>query len=153
MQFDPIPPNCCQTFLVSAQYSEKGVKVYRTDINTKSAEKMLTIETEGLCTCVTQLSKSCIALSSNEFIEIWDLRTETLKTTFGGHTDIIFCIKLLKPSASIFASSSNDKTIRIWKANNRSCLKVIDTLQLGGVYSMIEINGKLITACSDHTMK
>ena len=41
---------------------------------TKSAERMLSIETEGICTCVTQLSKSCVAISSNELIEIWDLR-------------------------------------------------------------------------------
>ena len=86
-------------------------------------------------------------------IEIWNLKTETLKTTFGGHTDIIFAIKLLKASASIFASSSNDKTIRIWKANTKTCLKVIDTLQLGGVFSMIEVNGKLVTSSQDHTLK
>jgi WD40 repeat protein len=94
----------------------------------KSTEKMLSIETEGLCTCVCQISKSILAISSNELIEIWDLRSESLKSTFGGHTDIIFSLKLLKASASIFASSSNDKTIRIWKANNRTCLKIIDTL-------------------------
>jgi WD40 repeat protein len=120
---------------------------------TKSVEKMLTIETEGLCTCVCQLSKSTIAISSNDLVEIWNLKSETLKATLGGHTDIIFCLKLLKGSASIFASSSNDKTIRIWKANTKTCLRVIDTLQLGGIYSMIEVNGKLITACADHTMK
>lgn len=33
------------------------------------------------------------------------------------------------------------------------CLKIIDTMQLGGVYSMIEVNGKLITGCTDHTLK
>jgi WD40 repeat protein len=120
---------------------------------TKSVEKMLTIETEGLCTCVCQISKTLLAVSSNDIIEIWNLKTETLKDTLGGHTDIIFGIKLLKASASIFASSSNDKTIRIWKANTKSCLKIIDTMQLGGIYSMIEVNGKLLTACSDHTIK
>jgi len=86
-------------------------------------------------------------------IEIWNLKSETLQTTFGGHTDIIFCIKLLKASASIFASSSNDKTIRIWKATTKQCLKIIDTMQLGGVYSMVEVNGKLVTSSFDHTIK
>ena len=89
---------------------------------------MLSIETEGLCSCVCQLSKTLIAISSNDLIEIWNLKTENLKATFGGHTDIIYCIKLLKASASIFASSSNDKTIRIWKANTQTCLKIIDTM-------------------------
>lgn len=120
---------------------------------TKSADKMLQIDTEGICTCVCQISRSLIALSSNELIEIWNLNTETLKSTFGGHSDIIFNIKLLKASASIFASSSNDKTIRIWKESSKTCLKIIDTLQLGGIYSMIEVNNKLVTSCSDHTIK
>lgn len=94
-----------------------------------------------------------MAISSNDLIELWNLKSETLKATLGGHTDVIFCIKLLKASASIFASSSNDKTIRIWKANTKTCLKIIDTMQLGGVYSVIEVNNKLITGCSDHTIK
>lgn len=58
-----------------------------------------------------------MALSSNDLIEIWNLKTETLKSTLGGHTDIILTLKLLKGSAGIFASSSNDKTIRIWKSS------------------------------------
>lgn len=53
MQFDPNRSSTTQTLIVSAQYSEKGVKVYKADVMTKSAEKMLSIETEGLCTCVT----------------------------------------------------------------------------------------------------
>ena len=69
-----------------------------------------------------------MALSSNDLIEIWNLKTETLKSTLGGHTDLVFSLKLLKGSASIFASSSNDKTIRIWKANTQMCLKVIDSM-------------------------
>ena len=85
-------------------------------MNTKSVEKMLTIETEGICTCVIQLSKTYLALSSNDVIEVWNLRTEQLAGTFVGHTDVVFALKLLKASASIFASCSNDKTIRIWKA-------------------------------------
>lgn len=92
-------------------------------------------------------------ISNNDLVEIWNLKTETLKATLGGHTDIIFCIKLLKASASIFASSSNDKTIRIWKASTKSCLKIIDTMQLAGIYSILEVNGKLVTACMDHTIK
>ena len=79
------------------------MKIYKADMNTKSVEKMLTIETEGICTCVIQLSKTYLALSSND-------------VTFVGHTDVVFALKLLKASASIFASCSNDKTIRIWKA-------------------------------------
>ncbi len=60
----------------------------------------------------------------------------------------------MKASASIFASSSNDKTIRIWKAGaQKSCLKIIDTLQLGGVFSIAEVNGRLVTGCHDHTIK
>ena len=120
---------------------------------TKSVEKMLTIDTEGMCTCVCQLSKSYLALSSNDVIEIWNLRTEKLASTLLGHTDMIFTLKLLKASASIFASSSNDKTIRIWKANTKLCLKVIDTLQLGGVFSLAEVNSRLVSACHDHTVK
>jgi WD40 repeat protein len=58
-----------------------------------------------------------IAVSSNDIIEVWNLKSETLKSTFGGHTDIIFSLKVLKSSAGIFASSSNDKTLRIWKLN------------------------------------
>jgi len=119
----------------------------------KGFEKMLSIETEGLCTCVAQISKNYIVLSNNDTIELWNLKKEELKTTLSGHTDVIFCLKTLRASASIFASSSNDKTIRIWKASNKLCLKVIDTLQLGGVYSMVEVNGKLVTACFDHTIK
>ena len=81
----------------------------------KGVERMLTIQTEGMATCVTQLSKTYLALTSNDLIEVWNLRTETLVATFSGHTDVIFALKLLKASATIFASSSNDKTIRIWK--------------------------------------
>lgn len=84
---------------------------------TKTVEKMLTIDTEGICTSVCQLSKSYIALASNDIIEVWNLRTEKLANTFSGHTDVIFNLKVLKASASIFASSSNDRTIRVWKAN------------------------------------
>ncbi|CDW87288.1 wd40 repeat-containing protein [Stylonychia lemnae] len=142
-----------QTLLASAQYSENKLKIYKVDIMTKTVEKMLTIDTEGICTSVCQLSKSYIALASNDIIEVWNLRTEKLANTFGGHTDVIFNLKVLRASASIFASSSNDKTIRIWKANQKQCLKIIDTLQLGGVYSIAEVNGKLITACQDHTIK
>jgi len=56
-------------------------------------------------------------LASNDIIEVWNLRTEKLANTFSGHTDVIFNLKVLKASASIFASSSNDRTIRVWKAN------------------------------------
>jgi len=59
----------------------------------------------------------------------------------------------MKPSAGIFASSSNDKTIRIWKANTKMCLKVVDTLQIGSVFSLCELNGKLVTSSTDHTIK
>ena len=94
-----------------------------------------------------------MALSSNELIEVWNLRTEKLVSTFSGHTDIVFCIKMLKASAGIFASSANDKTIRIWKMNQKICLKIINTLQLGGIFSICEVNGRLVTACNDHTIK
>ena len=56
-------------------------------------------------------------------------------------------------SGSLFLSASNDKTLRVWKVPQRVCLKVIDTFQLGGIYSIAEVNGKLITACHDHTVK
>lgn len=41
-----------QTLLASACYSENKLKIYKADIMTKSVEKMLTINTEGLCTSV-----------------------------------------------------------------------------------------------------
>lgn len=65
-----------QTLLASCQFSENRLKIYKADMNTKSVEKMLTIETEGICTCVCQLSKTYLALSSNDVIEVWNLRTE-----------------------------------------------------------------------------
>ena len=80
---------------------------------------MLSIETEGLCTCVAQISKNYLVLSNNDMVELWNLKTEELKATMGGHTDVILNLKLLRSSASIFASSSNDKTIRIWKASTK----------------------------------
>jgi WD40 repeat protein len=119
----------------------------------KTSEKVLGIETEGVCTTIAQISKTWLALSSNELIEIWDLKTETLKATLGGHEDVVFGLFPLKPTAHIFASSSNDKTIRIWKANTKMCLKVINTLQIGSVFSLCELNGKLVTSSTDHTVK
>jgi len=92
-------------------------------------------------------------ISSNDLIEIWNLKSESLKATLGGHSDIIFNLKVIKASASIFASSSNDKTVRVWKGNSKQCLKVVDTLQLAGIFSICELNGKLVTGCHDHTIK
>lgn len=139
IQLDTAGSSESQTLLAVAQYGGRGVKVFKVDVMAKSSEKVLGIETEGVCTSVAQVTKSTLALSSNELIELWDLKTETLKGTLGGHEDVVFGLFPMKPSAGIFCSTANDKTIRIWKSNTKMCLKMIDTLQIGSVFSICEL--------------
>ena len=56
-------------------------------------------------------------------LQLWDLETKQ-SWSLPGHTEFIWTVAF-HPSRSIFASGSDDKTIRIWDATTRECLQVL----------------------------
>ncbi|MDJ1184844.1 NB-ARC domain-containing protein [Roseofilum casamattae] len=57
-------------------------------------------------------------------LQLWDLETKQ-EWSLPGHTELIWTVAF-HPSRSIFASGSDDKTIRIWDATTRECLRVLE---------------------------
>src|SRR5262249_48909130 len=56
----------------------------------------------------------------------WDVRTGVCLQILLGHTNRV-CSVAFSPTERILASSSDDRTVRLWDTSNGECLKVLPT--------------------------
>jgi WD40 repeat protein len=61
--------------------------------------------------------------SNNGKIKIWNLMTAECTKVLEGHTDAVYCVKMI--SNNRLASGSVDKTIKIWNLSDDSCVKTL----------------------------
>ena len=113
-----------------------------------------TLKTENQILCLLEFIPNMLLTggSSND-INLWDISQSLneLIYTFKGHD--YWVNNLVKCNEKIFASSSNDGTIRIWDYFNLNCINILDNNNLS-ILSLIKLNnGKLCAGNIDSTIK
>jgi WD40 repeat protein len=109
------------------------------------------VQVEGSVFCLLEFEKNYIlAGTSEENIVLWYLDDQNLMFTFIGHEG---CVNsLAKCNDEIFASASNDKTIKIWDYKEK---KIINTFNTdSSVLCLIKLkDGKLCSSENDCLIK
>ena len=113
-----------------------------------------TLKTEGQILCLLEFKPNMLLTggSTNEII-LWDIYqpSNEIIYTFTGHD--YWINNLVKCNDKIFASSSNDGTIRIWDFLNLNCINIINNNDIS-ILSLIKLNnGKLCAGNIDSTIK
>ena len=86
------------------------------DIN--SCEHLHSLEVTGaVCSDYSPNTNIYVTASLDNKIRVWDAKTHELKNTLTGHTDRIYFVTV-SPDGKTIASSSKDKTIRIWNISS-----------------------------------
>jgi transcription initiation factor TFIID subunit 5 len=65
-----------------------------------------------------------LSAATDKTIKLWCLRTKILLLNFKSHSNIIWSVKF-SDSGYFFASSSADKTVKLWKTDNSSPIRVM----------------------------
>jgi WD40 repeat protein len=153
-----------QDTLASAGYSDRTIKLWSpTTGQTKriiktnlTGQTKRTIQT-NLNVCSLKLLNSNIHLAAGlgypgpGDINIYNINNGILVTSLKGHTSYVN--DLVQISANLLASSSRDKTVRIWNLRTKSC-KFILTGHTRDVYGLKQITPSILASGSlDKTIK
>ncbi len=127
-----------------ASCSEMTINLWSpTTVQTK-----LTIQTNGEVFSL-KLLNSNIHLAAgllNGDINIYNINDGNLVSSLKGHTSYVW--DLVQISADLLASSSDDKTVRIWDLTTNKC-KFILTGHTWGVYGLKQITSNILASGSD----
>ncbi|KAG6054876.1 transcriptional regulatory protein rco1 [Claviceps sp. LM77 group G4] len=63
--------------------------------------------------------RSLVIGSEDSLVRVWDIATKTIRHTFSGHKQDIYCVRF-DNDGKIIASGSADKTVRIWDVEKGS---------------------------------
>ena len=128
--------------------TEKG-KIFI--INFELEYKIKEIQVEGKVLCFLEFEENNIlAGTSDNNIILWNINDQNYKYTFIGHSGWVN--SLTKCNDEIFASASNDKTIRIWNYKEKQIINTINTDS--SVLSLIKLkDGKLCSSENDSLIK
>lgn len=100
------------------------IRLFNAD-NSESKSKFFM---DGQITCV-QFTPDCkylVAGSTNSQCVIWDLGTTNQVGTLASHTDAIISLSIC-PKSNRIATSSFDKTVKIWDIDNKKLLATLKT--------------------------
>lgn len=106
----------------TGQYIATGFsKSYVSIWDATSYVRVMSFDHEGKihAVCFTPDGQHLISASSNGVIYIWDVLSSTAVLSLKGHSTSIHSLSA-RPKTSIFASGSDDATVRIWKWNPTS---------------------------------
>jgi WD40 repeat protein len=128
--------------------TEKG-KIFI--INFEFEYKIKEIQVKGKVLCFLEFEENNIlAGTSDNNIVLWNINDQNYKYIFIGHSGWVN--SLTKCNDEIFASASNDKTIRIWNYKEKQIINTINTDS--SVLSLIKLkDGKLCSSENDSLIK
>ena len=95
----------------------------------KSPSEKLLISPFGFLN-INEPNRGLISCSVDKTIKIWHLKTFACIRSLYGHTDEIWCIKLLDNEHK-FISGSHDQTIKLWCLETGVCLRTFTGHQEG----------------------
>ena len=99
---------------------------------------------------INEQNKYLISCSVDMSIKMWCLRTNTCMRTLNGHTDEVWCIKLLQNSMLI--SGSHDKCVKIWDLETGTCVRTL-TGHKNGINCLKVLADNKIASGSERTIK
>ena len=122
--------------------------------NSKSNKCERTIKEEGNVLCLLEFEKNKILVGNNKSnIRLWDINGPKISENtrrFKGHTSLVNC--LVKCNNKLFASASNDKTIKIWDYTKNKCIETLKGHN-NYVYSLALLkDGRLCSGSADNTI-
>uniref|UniRef100_A0A914ZZ52 PFU domain-containing protein n=1 Tax=Parascaris univalens TaxID=6257 RepID=A0A914ZZ52_PARUN len=86
--------------------------------------------------------------SADMTIKLWN--GNTLVNTYTGHEDVVRCIVIL--SSNIFASASNDCSIRVWDLDATACLRKYTSFACEYIYGMTVVGSgreRMLANCGE----
>jgi WD40 repeat protein len=70
-------------------------------------------------TCIAWSPHGRVAGDATQ-VEVWDVQTSSINSTYTGHTDIVTSVSW-SPCSRYIASASKDGTVQIWYCANLEC--------------------------------
>ena len=92
------------------------------------------------------LTPEIIACIDHKKIKLWDMASNDRVATLKGHTNAIACLECI--GDNLFASGSDDNTIKIWDSKNFVCLKTLIRYHEKGVSSLKNLTKNRIASGS-----
>ena len=90
--------------------------------NRESGECFKVLEGHGSSVLSCDIFENLILSASyDKTLKLWNKKGEELRT-FKGHSDWVYCCRFSN-TGQIFASASNDKSVRVWEIGNTSSIK------------------------------
>ena len=117
----------------------------------------------GSVTCLAQMNHMIVSGSTDATLKIWNIETTSLTNTaksqclrtLRGHEDFITCLNVFpcQISGAHLASSSIDKTIRLWSMTGR-CVRVLNGHSSGvSCLVLTPCNSLIVSGSWDRTLK
>lgn len=91
-----------------------------------------------------------IAVGHRGSVNVWDLTTTSIETALQEHTGPIFSVDISEASRGLFATGSQDKTVRVWHTSQpTSTLSLNLPGEVRGVAFNPVLENQLFAACDD----
>ena len=105
--------------LLCAGTGEGGVKVF--DVNTKTLLRVLSGHTGGVQTCDFVCDRTgggtgtgVVSWSDDKTVKLWDLPTESVVSTYSGHTDYVRAGAVCAEQPDLVVSAGYDHKVLVW---------------------------------------
>lgn len=131
-----------------------GSTIYITNLNSHTLELKFRVNLSRSIDSLLVLENQRLVLSGNIYGEIdaYSIDSGKLIKTFDGHINIIRELILVESSEddNIFASTSDDSTVRLWKTDSTKCIQVLKpSIEVDGLSYIKAFNNKIIASSYD----
>ena len=131
------------------------------DVDSKKCINRLRNHTESITSVSCGINNLLVSCSVDQTVLVWNIDTGACLNVLRDHTDIVNCVSF-SPNGSMFASCSNDSTIRIYTLGeniNNNVQYNIHSSSLNGHTNNVNLiswcsdNVRLLSVSSDNTLR